>query len=664
MDLDDILNPVEDRTEDYAFFVGLKVAAETLGLSEGQFAAPLDQVVQALAAMVSHEFRLSQEYTFYAEMLRGLDRGALASLFTELSYDERRDAEYFLRRISALMPGGVQIPPVPTPQPLPDGLAILDAMIASEQQGILMLRQLRDLAGDNPLRFEVEQRLADEQKHLDRLWQHKPVVQPKVAFAQESLRLKWANLGLQEQSMAFEQAKNENAFLQDQLAQTREQLLAATEQSEQAGAQAAEAQAQVQQAVMQADMAQQDALAAQTAAAEHANVKLRLAQRIQQTRQTLADLAAQDPVAEEGVGVDPTMTTTQADQAAQQMMQDPAAQQDPTQQAAPQPAQSGAPAGQGATNITVKAAGVRDMATRALNAAAMPGVAAAITVPETLSWAARAHPKLAPLETAAGYINEHLDQLNPNQARALGLAGTAGMVATPTAAAYALGKHQGRKDVTTAQQDLTHNTVKAAKEDVHPYLKGVWSSGADLTGLTDAHTQGYSVPHAFLGNANEYRVNPDTGRVEHRAGGVVTDLGKGGFALTKHKRMVNRAMLIYNHHAKAINDYIQAHPADKHPDLWTPVRLGGGEGKTAASPLSQAAANLAKKVRPTQAIPAVTPMAAAKHMAAHNPALAIQAGRQGAPVVASPSVLEELSRTSFGKLSTGGTPQNPTVGQR
>jgi hypothetical protein len=220
---------------------------------------------------------------------------------------------------------------------MPDAMAMLDTMIAAEQQGIMMLRQLRELAGENPMRYEIESRLAEEQTHLDKLWQFKPAGLPaKVAFAMEMLRHKRSNEFLiAEQGQALAQAQNENAFLADQLAQTRDQLLAASDQAQQAGASVEEAQAQAQQAVMQADAAQQEALAGQTAAAEHANAKLRLAQRIQQMRQALADLAAQDPVAEEGVGVDPTMTSTQMDAAAQAQAQDPNAQPgaDPAQQA-------------------------------------------------------------------------------------------------------------------------------------------------------------------------------------------------------------------------------------------------------------------------------------------------------------------------------------------
>lgn len=55
------------------------------------------------------------------------------------------------------------------------------------------------------------------------------------------------------------------------------------------------------------------------------------------------------------------------------------------------------------------------------------------------------------------------------------------------------------------------------------------------------------------------------------------------------------------------------------------------------------------KAKPTQALHA---LALPKHLAKTNPAQAIQAGRQfGAPVVANANVLDQLSRTSFDKLS-------------
>jgi hypothetical protein len=65
------------------------------------------------------------------------------------------------------------------------------------------------------------------------------------------------------------------------------------------------------------------------------------------------------------------------------------------------------------------------------------------------------------------------------------------------------------------------------------------------------------------------------------------------------------------------------------------------------------AATVASKKTPTQAIDR---LALPKHLAKTNPQHAIQAGRQfGAPVVGSSSVLDQLSRTSFDKLSRAAT---------
>jgi bacterioferritin (cytochrome b1) len=325
----DMQNTARDtRIPDAAtFMIGLRKMAEgpeVLGLSEGQFAAPMDQVLQALAAVIAHEFKMHQEYVYYAEMLRGTNRDGLADLFTRHAYDENRDAQYFLKRMSALQPGGIPIPMSPTPTPLADAPSILNAMIAGEQQAILMLRQLRQVVGENPMGFQIEQMLADEQKHLDSLWQFmdaNPAPAPakaKMAAARLAITKRANDVIMQEQAMSLAQAQNEKAYIVDQLQQTRQELAGAQEQAAMAGQQAEQASAQMQQAVQQSQQAQQDALAGQTAAAEHATGKMRLAQRIQQMRQTLADLASQDPVGEEGVAADPTMTSTQQQAMAEQ----------------------------------------------------------------------------------------------------------------------------------------------------------------------------------------------------------------------------------------------------------------------------------------------------------------------------------------------------------
>lgn len=77
-------------------------------------------------------------------------------------------------------------------------------------------------------------------------------------------------------------------------------------------------------------------------------------------------------------------------------------------------------------------------------------------------------------------------------------------------------------------------------------------------------------------------------------------------------------------------------------------RLGLPFGSEKISNMVTAARSLTK-AKPTQALHA---LALPKHLAKTNPAQAIQAGRQfGAPVVANSSVLDQLSRTSFDKLS-------------
>lgn len=72
-------------------------------------------------------------------------------------------------------------------------------------------------------------------------------------------------------------------------------------------------------------------------------------------------------------------------------------------------------------------------------------------------------------------------------------------------------------------------------------------------------------------------------------------------------------------------------------------------GVPKALPAAASVAGAAKKVTPAVGF---NPLQLSKHLAKNNPAQAIQAGRQyGAKVMGSKNVLDELSRTSFDKLS-------------
>jgi bacterioferritin (cytochrome b1) len=315
-------------TEAGLFFVGLKKAAaatpDTTGQLEGQFAAPVEHVAQTMAQAVSHELRMQAAYLYYSQMVRDAAHEALSALFLDHAQSEMRDAEYLLRRISVLVPGGVPIPVPPMPEPLTDLKQILQVLIAGEQQVIVLLRTLRAQLGENPTRYTVEQMLAEEQEHLDKLWQHMPAapaLSPEKKAAQKiasAARLVAATRSASSEQMAGRQSP-ESSMLQEQAlalaemnavaahhaqrAQTMEQQLLAGQQQVQNATMAAQgAQQQAATAQQQAAQAMEQATANAENAAQQADAKMRLAMRIQQFRQQLADIVSTDPVQEEGVG--------------------------------------------------------------------------------------------------------------------------------------------------------------------------------------------------------------------------------------------------------------------------------------------------------------------------------------------------------------------------
>lgn len=304
---------------------------DTAGHLEGEFAVPLDQVVTTMAQLVSHEMKLQLAYIYYAEMLRGLNRD-LSEVFDEIAEQEIEDAKYLLRRISVLMPGGVEVPVAPSPVPLADPQQILEQMISGEQQAIVLLKALRSMMGENPMKFTVEEMLSEEQEHLDRLWQFMPIDVPekqasqaKIAAAVAFLRRKVGAAAqppvvpapgaepiehylLREQQLQLQQGQAETQDMAIRLQQTQD--LAAQHQmaAEQANATAQQSAQQAEMATQQAAQLQQQvtastelATSAQADAAAQADAKMRLSMRIQQIRQQLADIASQDPVAEEGL---------------------------------------------------------------------------------------------------------------------------------------------------------------------------------------------------------------------------------------------------------------------------------------------------------------------------------------------------------------------------
>lgn len=140
---------------------------------------------------------------------------------------------------------------------------------------------------------------------------------------------------IQEHAQAAEQAQMEAQ-------QAQEELAMAETAAQQQAMQAEEAMVQAQE---QASMAQEEAQLQAAQAAAQADGKMRISIRLQQMRQQLADLASQDPVAEEGEAVDPIMTATQQGGMPGDPMADPAAAAAAGQDPAAAAAAGGAPPG-------------------------------------------------------------------------------------------------------------------------------------------------------------------------------------------------------------------------------------------------------------------------------------------------------------------------------
>jgi rubrerythrin len=337
---------------------------DTSGHLEGEFAVPVDQAVMTMAQLVSHELKLQLAYLFYAEMLRGLNRD-LSKVFGDIAKQEIEDAQYLLKRISVLMPGGVQIPIPPSPTPMVDPVQILNQMIAGEQQAIVLLKALHSQMGENPMKYTVEEMLSEEQGHLDKLWQFMPagvpmhqspqpmmeVAQvpaaagPKLAAAIKIARRKSAQEMVpapgsepiesyvqREHQLSLAQSEAERQDLAARLQQAQNTAAQVQMMAEQSNMSAQQAAMQASQAMQQAAAQQQMAQAAQTAttqaqaqAAAEAEAKMRLSVRLSQIRQQLANMASQDAAGEEGLGMpavagpgDVSTATQQQQQMAQQ----------------------------------------------------------------------------------------------------------------------------------------------------------------------------------------------------------------------------------------------------------------------------------------------------------------------------------------------------------
>jgi bacterioferritin (cytochrome b1) len=280
-----------------------------------------------MAQCVAHELKQQLAYVYYAESIMGPGRGELAEIFKDHAASELKDASYLLQRIAAIQPGGVPIPPSPMPVPTSDPQQALQILIAGEAHAVTLLQTLRQVVEGDPMQYAVEAMISEEQGHHDVLSRFvvAPTTQSRIKSAQ--LYLKRAAAAViptageepaeqylsREQALAAQQHEAEEVDAAARVEQLSAALEAkATELSnatlENEGLQqqmaqqqqvAAQSEATAQQSAMQAQQAMQQATEASAQTAVEADAKMRLAMRIQQFRQQLAQLAASDPVGEE-----------------------------------------------------------------------------------------------------------------------------------------------------------------------------------------------------------------------------------------------------------------------------------------------------------------------------------------------------------------------------
>lgn len=164
-----------------AFFVKLKTAEEVAPVVAPspevaeEEAAPEqgDGLAAQLAQMVQTELKTHYAYITYANTLRDLAHHAIAEEFLAHADHETDHAEYLLRKLSVLGPAPT-LPDIPPPEPLNDPVQIIQTMIAMEEEGIEGWMQLRDMVGEGPTQFKIEELLTEEEEHLDELKQLLP----------------------------------------------------------------------------------------------------------------------------------------------------------------------------------------------------------------------------------------------------------------------------------------------------------------------------------------------------------------------------------------------------------------------------------------------------------------------------------------------------------
>jgi bacterioferritin (cytochrome b1) len=175
----DQLVPQIPLHEAAAFFHKIKKAGwdeppDLTGQLEGQFNVPTTEVAGFLAQVITAKFKMVMAYYTYAESMRDLAQHSVGEVFHEHAQQELSAAEYYLKR-AAVLGGPVALQEVEPPPASTDPVHIVQVMMRAEQEAIALQRQLKEMVGEsNPMKVEVEEKLAQDQHHLDELWQMLP----------------------------------------------------------------------------------------------------------------------------------------------------------------------------------------------------------------------------------------------------------------------------------------------------------------------------------------------------------------------------------------------------------------------------------------------------------------------------------------------------------
>lgn len=322
------------------FFLKMKEAEVTdppdeTGALEGQFAAPVEQVLSVMRELVENEFKTMVAYHVYANTLRDLSHNSIAEEFEDHAENEVEHADFLLRRM-AVLGGPVQLSEIPPPPASANPADIVNTMIRYEQEGIAKWKVLHALLGENPTKYEVENFLTRELHHLDELWQllphevHTPVLEQKaasekmkIAFkkmaddgaaAVEGSRMSPPSTSPQtmptsylaaEQMSQRAQNANEAGYYKGRLETANMQAQALQQQVDQVNQTMAGLQEQVGQSDAEIQATQEEAQLAQEEARNHAMLAANMRLGMEKLRTQLFDIAAQEPTGTTSQGVLP-----------------------------------------------------------------------------------------------------------------------------------------------------------------------------------------------------------------------------------------------------------------------------------------------------------------------------------------------------------------------